>query len=154
MEAGAPAPAIELLASSRDPRAALLETRARYEAGDLAGAVRRAGAALPGADEGQRRELLWWGCKAALALGDADAAEAWTRALVVAAAAEPSWSETVGRFVAETERLAERDRRSESALARARSLVLLGLALLLGLGLWAALRAPADGRARAANERT
>jgi|GEM_PF-4008343 len=121
----------------------LADTRARFEAGDLVGTARCAADALERART-LRPQLMWYGARAALMLGDADAASAWIDALEREVGDSADWSETLAGFAARLDDLHERDRASRAALTRARAIGLGGMALLLACGLWAGWRRADD----------
>lgn len=118
----------------------LLAARVRFEVGDFVGCTRVAADALATATADQRRELTWWGAKAALWLQDAAGAEAWTAQLTQSSAGDAAW-ESVARdyaaLAAELSRGADDERR---ALATSRWTVAVGVVLVAGLSLTMAMR--------------
>lgn len=133
-----PAHAVHLLGAPQDEFA---RTQDCFAAGDLVGTARAAAEGLDTAQDA-RPQLMWYGTRAALLLGDAEAAEAWIGALRGEVAGSPDWSEALGGFDAQLADLRERDRASAAALTRARAIGLGGMVLLLACGVWAGWKRP------------
>ncbi|WP_145187493.1 hypothetical protein [Planctomycetes bacterium Pla163] len=133
LEENRPARTLELIDRPTDPAQALLAARAHFAAGDLVGTTQAASRGLPTADDTERRELLWWGSNAALGLGDADAAMAWTDQLAAISGDDPDWRAAAARFADLAAALGSTRDRSNEAIVRARAISVTGLlALVLG----------------------
>lgn len=142
LDAGQPDRTLQLLDRPSDPAQALLAARAHYAAGDLVGTTVAAARGLPSAGTGERRELLWWGSNAALGIGDAAAASAWTLQLSASVGEDQGWREAADQFSALAADLDARHQESTDAVNRARTVSIVGLIALALIGAAALRRRP------------
>ncbi|MEZ5980005.1 MAG: hypothetical protein R3F34_17575 [Planctomycetota bacterium] len=125
-----------------EPSRSRLRARYWFEVGDFVACSRAAAEGLR-RNEGDR-ELLWWGTRASLWLGDGDTATTWVERLRTAAGSDPEWRATIESFEAAAGELTRDQSRAHTSLIASRIVTILGT--VTGAGLFAlAMRARSEG---------